>query len=165
MKCPNTRLSEQGFTLLELLISVMILGILAAIALPNLLNQVAKGRQADAITSLGTINRTQQAYRYENGTFATIGNGSNGTLPIRVRSQYYNYSHNGTTPNSTSATHYADVIPRYDNDLKDYSSSVGLTDSGVFSTIVCEAIAARMTASVGNSTNGTTCGGNTTQVR
>jgi type IV pilus assembly protein PilA len=165
MKCANTRLSEQGFTLLELLISVMILGILAAIALPNLLNQVAKGRQADAITSLGTINRAQQAYRYENATFGTIGNGSNGTLPVRVRSQYYNYSHNGTTPNSTSATHYADVIPRYDNDLKDYSSSVGLTDIGVFSAIVCEAIAARVPAGIGNSTNGTNCGVNTSQVQ
>jgi prepilin-type N-terminal cleavage/methylation domain-containing protein len=163
MKRQNTRLSEQGFTLLELSISVVIVGILSAIALPNFLNQVAKGRQADAITGLGTINRAQQSYRLEFGVFGTIG--ASGTLPVSVSSQYYLYSHNGTTPNATSATHYADVVRRFDDDLKDYSSSVGLTNAGVFSAIICEALEARMTAGVGNSTNGTTCGVNTVRVK
>lgn len=154
---------DRGFTLLELLITVVILGILAAIALPQLLNQVAKGRQSDAISSLGTINRAQQVYRYENAIFGTIGNGTNGTLPVKVESRYYIYSDVGS-PTSLAAAHYADAIARYDDDIKDYASSVGMTSAGVFSGIICEALAARLISGEVSSTNGTTCGNGTIRV-
>ena len=65
---------EKGFTLIELLVVVIIIGVLAAVALPNLLGQVAKGRQSEGKTILGTINRTQQAHRLEFGTFGELGN-------------------------------------------------------------------------------------------
>ena len=65
---------EKGFTLIELLVVVIIIGVLAAVALPNLLGQVAKGRQSEARNILGTINRSQQAHRLEFGTFGEIGN-------------------------------------------------------------------------------------------
>ena len=61
----NKKNQNKGFTLIELLVVVIIIGVLAAIALPNLLNQVAKGRQAEAKNNLGAINRAQQAYRLE----------------------------------------------------------------------------------------------------
>ena len=68
------RKNMQGFTLIELLVVIIILGILAAIAIPSLLGQVAKGRQAEARVALGLINRAQQGYRYENGIFGTLSN-------------------------------------------------------------------------------------------
>lgn len=64
---------EKGFTLIELLVVVIIIGVLAAVALPNLLGQVAKGRQSEARNVLGTVNRTQQAHRLEFGTFGELG--------------------------------------------------------------------------------------------
>nr|WP_319423232.1 type IV pilin-like G/H family protein [Pleurocapsa sp. FMAR1] len=45
---------------------------MAAVALPNLLGQVAKGRQAEAKNNLGAINRAQQAHRLETGNFGVI---------------------------------------------------------------------------------------------
>lgn len=80
---------EQGFTLIELLIVVVIVGVLAAVALPNLLGQVGKSKEAEAKSNLGTMARAQQLYHYEKQVFAdTLAKlAANATFV----SQYYNF--------------------------------------------------------------------------
>ena len=54
--------SKKGFTLIELMIVVAIIGILAAIAIPNFLKFQAKSKQSEAKSNLGAIYTGQVAY-------------------------------------------------------------------------------------------------------
>ena len=138
---------NQGFTLIELLVVVIILVVLAAIALPNLLGQVAKGRQAEATSNLGTINRAQQAYRLEKATFGYLGgninlNGGNGTLTVDLQGKYYRFSDveiTGATPPPLRqfALYRAVAESAYDDDILDYSASVSM-NNGSFASVICE---------------------------
>ena len=66
----NKKNGEKGFTLIELLVVIIIIGILAAIALPSFLNQTSKAKQSEAKTYVSTMNKTQQAFYNEKGKFA-----------------------------------------------------------------------------------------------
>ena len=70
--------NKKGFTLIELMIVVAIIGILAAIAIPDFLKFQARAKQAEAKTNLGAIFTTQVAYFGEYNTYAGRA-GANGT--------------------------------------------------------------------------------------
>jgi prepilin-type N-terminal cleavage/methylation domain-containing protein len=99
----NKKNGEKGFTLIELLVVIIIIGILAAIALPSFLNQAAKARQSEAKTYVGSINRSQQAYLLEKQQFSpnllTLGLGIAATT---ANYAYGTYTGTGTTAHSAS---------------------------------------------------------------
>jgi len=64
--------SESGFTLVELLVVMLILGILAAIAIPSFFNQRDKARDAEAKTTAKTAQTAIETYATENnGTYTS----------------------------------------------------------------------------------------------
>jgi type IV pilus assembly protein PilA len=64
--------SKKGFTLIELMIVVAIIGILAAIAIPNFLRFQAKSKQSEAKTNLGGIFTAETSYFAEHNNFADL---------------------------------------------------------------------------------------------
>jgi type IV pilus assembly protein PilA len=96
----NKKDSEKGFTLIELLVVIIIIGILAAIALPSFLNQSNKAKQSEAKTYVGTLNKGQQAYYTEKNTFTSVID----NLGVGVKGATVNYNY------STAATTNATVV-------------------------------------------------------
>ena len=82
--------SKKGFTLIELMIVVAIIGILAAIAIPNFLRFQAKSKQAEAKTNLGAIGTTAESYRVERDTYIITVISDLGWAPLgTVRYSYW----------------------------------------------------------------------------
>jgi type IV pilus assembly protein PilA len=145
----NNKKSEKGFTLVELLVVIIIIGILAAIALPNFLSQGAKAKQTEAKQNVGLVNRVQTAYRSENSAFATSFDIlATGTLAGGTSASTANYSYTLTpTTDSTSI-----IATAQDTALKAFSGGtvryVNAQSQSVVSSVVCEANTPGTTGSI-----------------
>lgn len=118
------RSGQSGFTLIELLVVIIIIGILAAIALPSFLNQANKARQSEAQTYIGALNRSQQAFYLQNRYFAD----DLGALELGLSdTDNYEYRIAGGGEGSVAVTNEADPIG---TDLKGYAGTVWLGTGG-----------------------------------
>ena len=63
--------NQKGFTLIELLIVVAIIGIIAAIAIPNLLNAIDRGKQKRTMADMRSIGTAVESYAIDNNIYPT----------------------------------------------------------------------------------------------
>lgn len=76
---------RQGFTLVEMIIVVAILGILATIAVPNFIRMQTRSRTSEAYTNLALLRDAQLSHYAEAGNFLKTGSAPGGVPGVRQR--------------------------------------------------------------------------------
>lgn len=102
--------AEGGFTLIELMIVIAIVGVLASIAIPQYQNYVAKTKQAEADEIMSAVYTNQILYLSANDTYAN----SEAALGMAMDGQRY-YSA-VTFTNVTATTYTAAISAQLDGD-------------------------------------------------
>ncbi len=74
---PLTTTHQRGFTLIELMVVLAILGVLAALVVPNVLNRADDARATAAKTDVGNLMQALKLYRLDNQTYPTAEQGLN----------------------------------------------------------------------------------------
>jgi len=72
---PRHRRAQQGFTLIEIMVVVVIMGILAALVVPRLLDRPDQARAVAARQDIATIVQALKLYRLDNGRYPTTEQG------------------------------------------------------------------------------------------
>ena len=80
--------NAKGFTLIELLIVVAIIGIIAAIAIPNLLNAIDRGKQKRTMADLRSVGTAVESYAVDNNVYPVatdVATLTNSVAPIYIK--------------------------------------------------------------------------------
>lgn len=110
----------KGFTLIELVIVLLIVGILIGIATPSYLTYMREGRRIDAVNSLLSISLAEERYRSNNSTYGTLAQVWAG---VTTSTQgYYTLS-----ISNTSATAYTITATAVGNQANDSNGGTSCT--------------------------------------
>lgn len=60
---------RSGFSLIELMIAIAVIGLLAAVALPTFMDSIRKSRRSEAIAAMGAIQQAQERWRASNPAY------------------------------------------------------------------------------------------------
>jgi len=108
---------KKGFTLIELIVVIIIVGILASVGMTQYTKVVEKGRAGEARLILGSLRTSEIAENVENGAYTTVAGLGVAAPTACTTTHYFSYScssstgtctatrcsSGGKTPNSTTA--------------------------------------------------------------
>ena len=83
-----TQRDQKGFTLIELLIVVAIIGIIAAIAIPNLLNAIDRGKQKRTMADLRSVGTAVESYSIDNNQYPSNSGATVSTIASYLEPTY-----------------------------------------------------------------------------
>lgn len=103
---PHSRAARpalRGFTLIELMVTLVVAALLIGLALPTFQAAVRKGRRADAFAALTQIQQAQERYRANNATYASSLGSTQLNLPTTSQDGHYTLA---LVEDSATATAY-----------------------------------------------------------
>lgn len=131
---------DRGFTIINVVVAIAILGLLSLASLPSQISQAQNSKEAEGRQYVASINRAQQAYYIENRMFM-IDNSPAGwrslALGIKTQTANYKYSISPIAEEGVNAFADATLINRY---LRNYTGVVGLIRHNVQSKKTTQAI-------------------------
>jgi type IV pilus assembly protein PilA len=137
----------------------LLLGALAAIALPSFLQQIGKAKDTEIKNAVGTVNRTQKSYHFEKQTFAPALS----FLGISIPTAYVsNATGLGIVADATSASVQPENTNAVNDGTRAYSGRLDYI-AGVYLQILCQSDAVATVAAAPDSA--TACATGTTEVR
>ncbi len=95
---------NKGFTLLELLLVIVVVGILAALALPQYVGFAERSRAAEALASIGAIKNAELAVRLESASFTSNMSNLSVQVPTTGSATYWIYNVTGADADSFAVT-------------------------------------------------------------
>ena len=95
---PLARSRSSGFTLIELMIAVAVVGILLAVALPSFMDSIRKGRRSEAFTALSAIQQSQERWRSNRAAYTTTLADLGVTSSVSTPGGYYTLSIDSASP-------------------------------------------------------------------
>lgn len=84
---PTRRPDTRGFTLIEMMIVIVVIGLLAAVAFPSFMDSIRKGRRSEAFAALSAVQQAQERWRGNNANYTTTLASLN--VPTPTASGYY----------------------------------------------------------------------------
>ncbi|WP_306567445.1 type IV pilin protein [Aquabacterium sp.] len=86
------RRADQGFTLIEVMITVAIIGILAAVALPSYTDYVRRGKLQEAFAEMATARVKLEQHYQDTRNYGTAGSSCVTQAALPASSKYFTYS-------------------------------------------------------------------------
>jgi prepilin-type N-terminal cleavage/methylation domain-containing protein len=117
--------TRKGFTLVELAVVIVIIGVLAAFGVPKFLNSVEKSKAAEAFNYLSTVQSAQERYLAQNGVYATTVTDLDISLPAP---QYFTVG--GITAAGVSSGSPTWTLALTRNSSSSYAYTVAWTQDG-----------------------------------
>lgn len=132
------RLNDRGFTLIELMVVIVILGILAGLIIPRIMGRPEEARRVKARIQIESIETALKMYKVDNGVYPSTEQGLEalieaptvGQLPKAWRER--GYLEKGKIPKDPWGNDYVYISPglHYDFDLISYGSDGQLGGEG-----------------------------------
>ena len=138
-------MNNKGFTLIELLVVVLIIGILAAVALPQYTKAVEKARTAEALTLMGDVMTAQRIFLLGNSACATDLRALDIEIPgisdaTHASGTHFNYELNGCAITATRTNSAANAGYNMVFTLNPANGQIQKACNNTGSTDVCTAI-------------------------
>lgn len=114
-------MKRNGFTLIELMVTIAIIGILASIALPSYTSYIARGKITDAVSALADYRVKMEQYFQDNRNYGTAG----AACPVAsATSRHVTYTCVVGTPNTTYVATATSIAGSLGSATGDYTFAI-----------------------------------------